>query len=193
MQALKFKNLMQVVAIAIVVTLFAAQDCFAAGLRSRPPAEGYTNAWGLGLSYGQGISQDSSLWGWTTDYTRVVTDDGAWVFNASLAWDRDTQKMSSGDEVIDTYSVTVAVTYRIIGNLYVGTGLAKGLLERKIEPQRENWKWSKPGDDWSTGILASGPIWSKGRFGLASGATLEYNITANKWSWSVDLGFSMGF
>ena len=115
------------------------------------------------------------------------------MFNTSLAWDRDTEKKSGGDEVSDTYSVTVAVAYRVIGNLYLGTGLGKGFLQRKIEPQRQDWKRSKSGDDWSTGIVASAPIWARGRYDISPSATLEYNISDNNWSWSVDVGFAIGF
>ena len=183
------KRVIRVAALMIVGLVLAPDSVVAAGFRLPQPSAGYSNSVGAGVSYGFKLDENAWLWGVSTDYTRVLS--GKWLVNGSLAFDREKERRQGPDKETDTFSLAIAVGYSLTQRLVVGASVGHGIVSK--ETPNRNWKWTKLGDDLSTGVVASYTIWQKGRHDISPSPSCEYNISDKKWSMTFDLGWSYSF
>ena len=172
----------------LVVTLLVLAD--AEAQISTPPraTTGYVNAVGFGLSYGEQQDRDADFWGWTVDYSRILSNK--WTAATSLTWDEETERFANRpDKVVETYTLIGTISYNLTPSFSLTTGLGKGIADDDNADGSMKFK----SGDVSTG-LSLGYSWPIGpRNSLAGSFAYEYNISENEPSISIDLALGWSF
>ena len=177
------------IALCFAVALLVPATGAARGMRAQRPAEQYNNAIGGGISLGAKLADDAWFYGWTVDYTRVLSEK--WSLSFSLAYDQETETKPAGDAVVNTYSVTIAVARAMTDRLAIGGGFGHGLIND--DNSDGGWTSVDFGDDLATGVFASYTLWRRDRHAITPNATLEYNISDGRFALSFDLGYAYSF
>lgn len=138
----------------------------------------------FGVSIGGQVSKDAAFWGWTADYSRVLS--GKWSVATSIAFDRETEWFGGGlEKTVDTYTFIVVGNFAISDKWSLGGGAGKGFLS---DDNAEN-KLEFENGDFAVG-LSLGYSFSA-RTGLSF--SLERNITQNETALSADLTWGWDF
>jgi len=173
--------------VAAVLLLLVSNIAHAA-MSFRPASTGYSNEFGVSLSYGVKPEKDAWFWGYAPDYIRVINEK--WLINVSLAYDKDTEPKEMGREVTESWTPSVILGYQLDPRVAVGAGFGHGVIDNK---NGAGWNSVKLGDDLTAAVALAVTIWSEGRQGLALSVSLEHNISDNVASISTDLGYGWGF
>lgn len=153
---------------------------------SFPKDTNFINSIGIGPSYGRMLQRNADFIGASLGYSRKINDQ--WVWTGSLAYDQETP-YSVDTKIINTFTAIGTISYFLDKHWGLTTGLAKGITD----DDNVNRQMDFVNGDWSTGIslsynLPDYPFWSRDAFTVSS--SLEYNLTQQEFSWSVD--FVMG-
>ena len=176
--------------IAILLVSIASFLCLpgvalAAGVSVAPrPDTSLANSIGAGASVGAISGRDADFWGWTVDYTRLLSP--RWSTTVSWAFDRETERRDGQqNSVVDTHTLIWVANYALNDRWSVSSGLAKSLLDD--DNPAGSLKWVD--GDWSTGIAFATAISARINWSFA----LEYNINKSEPSVSTDIGIRWDF
>lgn len=147
----------------------------------------YFNSIGIGPSYGRMLDRNADFWGVSIGYSRKI--NAQWAATASLAYDQETPFFKGGGNIVNTFTGIFTASYFVDKHWGLTTGLAKGVTD---DDNRDKQMKFVDGD-WSTGLslsynLPDYPYWSRDAFTVST--SLEYNLTQQEYSWSID--FVMG-
>ena len=159
-----------------------------AAMLLRPAVSGFRNEIGVGVSYGVKLDKDAFFVGYAPDYVRTLGEK--WIFNASLAYDQETETKDGSQSVVETWTPSLMVGYQVTDRLAVGGGVGHGLVEND---GNQGWKSVVFGKDVSVAAAFAVSLWNRGRHGLALSVSLEHNISEGEPSVSTDIGYSWGF
>ena len=138
----------------------------------------------FGISVGGPTPRDAAFWGWTADYSRVLSH--TWSVATSIAFDRETEWFGGGlEKTVDTYTFVVVGNYSISDKWSFGGGAGKGFLSDDNPDRKLKFETG----DFSVG-LSVGYAFSA-RTGLSF--SLERNITQNETVLSSDLTWGWDF
>jgi len=157
----------------------------------RPVQGAYLNTVGIGTSIGF-KEGDASFWGVAVDYSRAFK--GSWVFNVSLGYDQETSPNeggASGDKVVNSFTPALAVGYVLSPRLVVGASAGHGILSDDNDAKEmRSVEW---GSDFTVGAVFGVTLWQRGPHAIDTMGSLEYAISDEKWSVSLDLGYGFSF
>lgn len=154
----------------------------------------FRNNLGVSVSYGLVLDKQADFWGLSTSYVRLINEK--WSIAVSLAYDQENDQTQSGADpngkITNSFTFIGSITYSLAPNFSLTTGLSKGFLD----DSNTSKNLSLTDGDWGTGIAAGYilPIfnnWKRAAFNLSP--ALEYNISSNEWTVSLDLGYGISF
>ncbi len=177
--------------VVIALVLLGAPPTGAKLAGGARPLQGYNNAVSFGPSIGVIFDREAWFWGASAAYGRVWSD--RWSSDVSLAWDQETERRAAAaDKVVDTFSGIVSVSYALTPRLVLGTGLSKGFADDDNVTRAMTFS----DGDWGTGAITSYAL--PGFPGLPRSSficafSLEYNISTNEFSTSMDVTLTFSF
>ena len=148
----------------------------------------YVNAAGFGLSYGEISDREADFWGWSANYSRLLSD--RWTAGLSLTWDEETEQfIDRPDKSVRSYNLIGTISYNLTQNFSLTTGLAQGIADDDNATGTIKFK----SGNVSTG-LSLGYSWplSK-RNSIGASLAYEYNISENEPSVSIDVSLGWSF
>ena len=144
----------------------------------------------IGPSIGAIMERDAWFWGMSAGYAYQL--NGPWALSPSLAYDQEMEQKTTGEGIVNSFTLVGTISYFITQKLSLTTGLAKGF----IDDDNRDKVFRLANGDWSTGLalgynLPDLPFWERGSYGLS--VSYEYNITKSEFSLSVDLNIGLSF
>ena len=175
---------------AIVTAVLLLVSAGAVAQISTPPraTANYANAVGFGLSYGEQQDKDADFWGWSAEYSRLVSS--SWMGALSLTWDEETERfVDRPNKVVRTYALVGTISYNLTPRFSVTTGLAQDIAD----DDNASGSMKLKSGDISTG-LSLGYSWPLSRRNsLGASFAYEYNLSENEPSISVDVALGWSF
>ena len=175
---------------AVVAAVLLLVSAEAGAQISTPPraTADYVNAIAFGVSYGEELDKDADFWGWSAEYSRLVSN--SWTGAVSLTWDEETERfIDRPDKVVRTYALIGTVSYNLTPRFSVTTGLAQDIAND--DNASGSMKFNS--GDVSTGLSLgySWPLDNRNSLGLS--LAYEYNLSQNDPSVSVDVALGWSF
>ena len=171
------------------ITLGCLVPSVASAQRVRPITEGFANTISPSVSVGVILSRDAWFRGVALAYARSLGK--GWVIDLSLAYDAETEHKPAGNTTNSTITGTVAVGKMLTERLAVGTGFGHGLVS-DAGPNK-SLQGVRFGDDLNTAIVGAYTLGLWGPHDVTVSVALEYNISDNDASTSLDLAYGFSF
>lgn len=150
----------------------------------------YKHALSFGPSLGTIMERDAWFWGLSAGYAYQL--NGPWALSPSLGYDKEIEQKTTGEGIVNSFTVMGTISYFITEKLSFTTGLAKGFID---DDNRDKVLRLNNGD-WSTGLamgynLPDLRFWERGTYGLS--VSCEYNINKNEFNLSLELNVGLAF
>ena len=145
----------------------------------------------VGIGGSVGVKEgDASFWGVAVDYSRAF--GGSWVFNVSVGYDQEiSPNEGGGDKVVSSVTPALAVGSVLNSWLVVGASAGHGIVNDDNDTKEmRSVEW---GSDFTVGAVIGATLYQRGPHAIDTMGSLEYGISDEKWSVSLDLGYGFSF